>query len=155
MQLYECNCSVFKSKCLMRSASHPPLRPFAKCYKLKSYSKEEIRVMKRSQLRELAKSAGVTAAGKNADVADQLISKFEDLHHTESDVMIAKSLFYFAFKRFPERTDYNAAYHRINGFILDFFDDVDVFVAVIGVHEGLEMVGLKPQRLRGPHSPTS
>ena len=33
MQIDECSCRVFKSKCLMRSASHPPLRPFAECYK--------------------------------------------------------------------------------------------------------------------------
>ena len=57
--------------------------------------------------------------------------------------MIVESFFYFAFKGFPERTDYSFAYHRIKEFILDFFDDVDVFVDVIGVHEGLEMVGLK------------
>ena len=33
MQIDKCRCSVFKSKCLMRSASRPPLRPFAECYK--------------------------------------------------------------------------------------------------------------------------
>ena len=33
MQIDICRCSVFKSKCLMRSASRPPLRPFAECYK--------------------------------------------------------------------------------------------------------------------------
>ena len=62
--------------------------------KLKSYSKEEIRVMKRSQLRELAKSAGINIAGTDADVADRLISKFEDLHNADSDVMIVESFFF-------------------------------------------------------------
>ena len=33
MQLDECSCSVFKRKCLMRSASHLPLRPVTACYK--------------------------------------------------------------------------------------------------------------------------
>ena len=32
MQIYEYTCSVFKRKCLMRSASHLPLRPVAECY---------------------------------------------------------------------------------------------------------------------------
>ena len=41
--------------------------------KSKSYSKKEIRAMKRSQLRELAKSIGVTTAGTDADVADSFI----------------------------------------------------------------------------------
>ena len=99
--------------------------------------------MKRSQLRELAKTVGVTITGTNANVADRLISKFEDMRSTNSDVMIVESFFYFAFKGFPRRTDYNAAYHRIKEFIFDFFDDVDICVDVIGVHEGLEMVGLK------------
>ena len=80
---------------------------------LKSYSNEEIRVMKRSQLRELAKSVGITIAGTDADVADKLILKFEDLHNADSDVILVKSCFYFAFKGFPERTDYSFAYHRI------------------------------------------
>ena len=51
-------------------------------FKLKSYSKEEIRVMKRSQLRELAKTFGVTTAGTGGAVADRLISKFEDMRNT-------------------------------------------------------------------------
>ena len=65
------------------------------------------------------------------------------MRSTNSDVMIVESFFYFAFKGFPERTDYNAAYHQIKKFIFDFFDDVDICVDVIGLHEGLEMVGLK------------
>ena len=32
MQIYEYSCSVFKRKCLMRSASHLLLRPVAECY---------------------------------------------------------------------------------------------------------------------------
>ena len=32
MQIYEYSCSVFKRNCLMRSASHLPLRPVAECY---------------------------------------------------------------------------------------------------------------------------
>ena len=59
--------------------------------------------MKRSQLRELAKTVGVTTAGTDADVADRLISKFEDMRNSDSDVMIIQSFFYFAFKGFPER----------------------------------------------------
>ena len=110
--------------------------------KLKSYSKEEIQLMKRSQLRELAQTVGVTTAGTDADVADRLISKLEDLRN-DSDVMIVESFFDFAFNGFPRRTDYNAAQHRIKEYIFDFFDDVDVFVDVVGVHEGLEIVGLK------------
>ena len=42
--------------------------------KLKSYSKEEIQLMKRSQLRELAQTVGVTTAGTDADVADRFVS---------------------------------------------------------------------------------
>ena len=49
--------------------------------------------MKRSQLRELAKTVGVTTAGTDADVADRLISKFEDMRSTNSDVMIVESFF--------------------------------------------------------------
>ena len=33
MQINEYSCSVFKRNCLMRSASHLPLRPVAECYK--------------------------------------------------------------------------------------------------------------------------
>ena len=101
--------------------------------KLKSYSKEEIRAMKRSQLRELAKTVGVTTAGTDGDVADRHISKFEDMRNTDSDVMIVESFFYVAFNGFRERTDQNAAYHRINEFIFDFFYGVCVFLGVIGV----------------------
>ena len=61
--------------------------------KLQSYSKEEIRAMKRSQFRELAKTVGVTTAGTDADVADRLISKFEDMRNTDSDLMIVESFF--------------------------------------------------------------
>ena len=35
------------------------------------------------------------------------------------------------------------AYHRMKEFAFDWFDDMDVFVDVIGVHEGLELIGLK------------
>ena len=65
------------------------------------------------------------------------------MRNTVSDVLIVDNFFYFAFNGFPKRTDYSAPYHRINEFKLDFFDDVEIFAEVIGVHKGLEMVGLK------------
>ena len=37
MQIYEYNCNVFKRNCLMRSASHFPLRTIAECYKYVLY----------------------------------------------------------------------------------------------------------------------
>ena len=108
--------------------------------KIKTHSKEEIRAMKRPQLRDLAKTIGVTTSGSDADVADRLIAKFEDMRKTDPDFMIVESFFYFAFKGFPERTDYNAAYNLIKEFVHDHFDDLDVFVDVIGANENLEMV---------------
>ena len=66
--------------------------------KLKSFSKEEIRAMKRSQLRELAKSVVATTAGADADVADRLILIFE--RSADSDVMIVESFFYLLVKGF-------------------------------------------------------
>ena len=65
--------------------------------------------MNRSQLRELAKSIGVTTTGTDADVADRLISKFEEMHNTASNAMIVESFFYFAFKGLQERTEYGDA----------------------------------------------
>ena len=66
--------------------------------------------MKRSQLRELAKTVCVTTAGTDGDVADRLISKFEETRNTVSDVMIVESFFHFVFKCFfLARTDYGAA----------------------------------------------
>ena len=98
---------------------------------LKSYSKEEVRVMQRSQLREFAKTVGVTTAGTDADVADRRISKFEDMRNSDSDVMMVESFCYVAFNGFPKRTDYSAAYHRINECIFNIFADVEVFVDVL------------------------
>ena len=69
--------------------------------------------MKRAQLRELSKKAGVTTTGTDAGVADKLILNFEDLHNANSDVMINENYFFVACKGFPERTDYSFAYRRI------------------------------------------
>ena len=96
--------------------------------------------MKSAELLELAKVVGASTAGTHADVADRLIVKFETMRNNNPDVMIVESFFYFAFKGFPDRSDYRDAFNRIKEFVLICFDDVDVFVDDIGVHEGLEMV---------------
>ena len=59
--------------------------------KIKTHSKAEIRAMKRPQLRDLAKTIGVTTSGSDADVADRLIAKFEDMRKTDPDFMIVES----------------------------------------------------------------
>ena len=79
--------------------------------------------MKRPHLRDLAKTIGVTTFGSDADVADRRIAKFEDMRKTDPNVMIVETLFYFAFKGFPGRTDYNAACNRIKEFVHDYFNN--------------------------------
>ena len=107
---------------------------------IKTHSNEEIRAMKRPQFRDMVKTIGVTTSGSDANIADRLIVKFEDMRKTDFDFLIVESFFYVAFEKFLERTDYNAAYNRIKKFVHDYFDDFDVLVDVIGANENLEMV---------------
>ena len=69
-------------------------------------------------------------ARTDAYVAARL-SKFGEMHNTDSVVIIVESFFYFALKGFFKRTEHGIACHRVKEFVFDFFDELNVFVDVV------------------------
>ena len=96
----------------------------------KVYSKDELSKMRRQDLRDLCKKAGLVQSGSDADIVERLVSKYEEISTPADDAVTMDSDVYyaFAFCGFPQDTNELEAVHLIKEYVHDYLGQFSVTV---------------------------